>query len=253
VATSLAGSPRERRSQCPKQHLVPAVGIPCGRREREADVGNQDAQASLLPAVATVEGTPIHGMPVAFAGCRRNVGLGRSVMSAVGLVSCSARTDDSGCPLEQRGGERRQRAPSARTLRVRTLKRRSPRRRTRPSLSPETRARQSALNSCGASRKGCRGRFGIAVGQTCASRRNRHRGLVERTKRGSPRITAAHVKLGRSCVMRPEKEGGHGHRPCEETGARVWLPVRRKCSCRSRQAASWPRISSHAALQKEWR
>jgi hypothetical protein len=155
---------------------------------------------AIVLAVATVEGTLIRRVPVAFAGCRRNADLGRSVVSAVGLVPCSARTDDSGCPLEQRGGERRQRAPSARTLRVRTLKRRSPRRRTRPSLGPGTRARQSALNSGSVSCKGCRGRFGIAVGQTCASRRNRHRGRNERTKRGSPHVTAPHVKLGRSSV-----------------------------------------------------
>jgi len=186
--------------QGPSKHLSPAMGVTCGRREREADAGN------ICPRFATVEGTLVHRVPAAFAGCRRNVGLGRSVTSAVGLVSCSGRTDDSGCPLEQRGGERRQRAPSARTLRVRTLKRRSPRGRTRPSLSPETRARQSALNSRSASCKGCRGRFGIAVGQTCASRRNRHRGWNERTKRGSPRITAAHVKLGRSCVMRKKRK-----------------------------------------------
>jgi hypothetical protein len=145
-------------------------------------------------------------MLAAFAGCLRNVGLGRSVTSAVGLVPCSGRTDDSGCPLEQRGGERRQCAPSARTLRVRTLKRRSPRERIRPSLSPETRARQSALNSCRASCKGCRGRFGIAVGQTCASRRNRHRDRNERTKRGSPRLTAPQLKLRRSCVGRKKRK-----------------------------------------------
>jgi len=35
------------------------------------------------------------------------------------------------------------------------------------------------------------GRFGIAVGQTCASRRNRHRGRNERTVCGSPPVTAS--------------------------------------------------------------
>ena len=39
-----------------------------------------------MPAVATVEGTPIFGMPQAFAGLRRNAGLGRSGAVAVGLV-----------------------------------------------------------------------------------------------------------------------------------------------------------------------
>jgi hypothetical protein len=36
--------------------LSPAMGRTCGRREREADPGTS-------PAVATVEGTPIRGMP----------------------------------------------------------------------------------------------------------------------------------------------------------------------------------------------
>jgi len=39
-----------------------------------------------VPAVATVEGTLVHGMPAAFAGCRRSVGLGRSVSVCRGLV-----------------------------------------------------------------------------------------------------------------------------------------------------------------------
>jgi hypothetical protein len=55
------------------------MGTPCGRREREADAGN-------ALAVATVEGTQVLGMPAAFAGCRRNVGLGRSGAVCRGLV-----------------------------------------------------------------------------------------------------------------------------------------------------------------------
>jgi len=50
-----------------------------------------------------------------------------------------------------------------------------------------------------------------------------------------------------------EKEGGPGHRPCEESGVPSSVSVRRVSSCRSRQAASWPRISSYAALEKGWR
>jgi len=38
------------------------------------------------------------------------------------------------------------------------------------------------------------------------------------TQRGSPRITARQFRL-QSGVMRKEKEGGRGHRPCEETRA----------------------------------
>jgi hypothetical protein len=62
------------------------MGATCGRREREADAGSAEESSSLLLEVAAVEGTLIHGMPVAFAGSRRNVSLGRSVTSGVGLV-----------------------------------------------------------------------------------------------------------------------------------------------------------------------
>jgi len=95
----------------------------------------------------------------------------------------------------------------------------------RPSLGPEARARQSPLNSRGASRRRWRGRFGIAVGQTCASRRNRHRGRNERT---NARLAARH-RFSSEKVVRDasEKEGGHGLRPCEETRA----PVGVRTSC----------------------
>jgi hypothetical protein len=43
--------------------------------------------------------------------------------------------------------------------------------------------------------------------------------------RGSPRVTAA--RWSRSCVTRSEKEGGHGHRPCEETRVPCSVSVRR--------------------------
>jgi hypothetical protein len=107
--------------------------------------------------------------------------------------------------------------------------------------------------SCGASRVRRGGRFGIAVGQTCESRRNRHRGLVERT---TARLAACHRSRGKSReVVRgtSEEEGGHGHRPREETRVPSSVLVRRNAVAENRQAASWPRISSHAALQKEWR
>ena len=111
----------------------------------------------------------------------------------------------------------------AHALIAETPKKRSPCSRTRPSLGPETRARQSPLNSsaCDASRKQAlwRGRFDIAVGQTCASRRNRHRGRNERTERGSPRVTAS--PRGKVVRDASETEGGHGLRPCEETRAPV--------------------------------
>jgi hypothetical protein len=60
-----------------------------------------------------------------------------------------------------------------------------------------------------------------AVGQTCASRRNRHR---DRNDRAHARLAARHRFTGQLVeVVRDasEKEGGHGHRPCEETRAPV--------------------------------
>ena len=44
----------------------------------------------LVLVVVTVEGTLVHGVPVTFAGCRMNVGLGRSVSSVSGLVPMQA-------------------------------------------------------------------------------------------------------------------------------------------------------------------
>jgi len=43
-----------------------------------------------VPASRTVEGTLIHGMSAAFAGCRRNMSLGRSVSRAQGSLPLGA-------------------------------------------------------------------------------------------------------------------------------------------------------------------
>lgn len=67
-----------------KGTLSPAMGATCGRREREAGTGNEEERSFHVPAAATVEGTLVHGMPIAFAGCRRSVGLGRSEASVWG-------------------------------------------------------------------------------------------------------------------------------------------------------------------------
>jgi len=181
----------------------------CGWREREADVGNQDAQASLLPAVATVEGTPIHGMPVAFAGCRRNEGLGRSVALAVGLVPLqSLPPATTRCPLEERGGERRQRAPKRPHSSQEPSNKRLPlRSRTRPSLGPETRARQSPLKP---RRESVGGRG--AVGSVSRSGKPAQAGgtgtgvETNGRKRGSPRVTAFRGNSTRSCVTRQKRK-----------------------------------------------
>ena len=113
--------------------------------------GNRRGAILSRALVATVKGTLIHRMPAAFAGCRTSVGLGQSVSSvcsgslplrAVGLAT-------RGCPLVAAGGERRRCTPSVRTRLGKRANKRAPCTRTRPSLGPETRARQSALNSSG--------------------------------------------------------------------------------------------------------
>jgi len=136
------------------------------------------------------------------------------------------RTDDNRCPLDAEEGNVVS-VRQAHALFVETPNKRPPRSRTRPSLGPETRARRSSLNSSGVSRGRWRDRFGIAVGQTCVSRRNRHRGRNGRTL---ARLAARHRFTGQLVeVVRDasEKEGGYGHRPCEETRA----PVGVRTSC----------------------
>jgi len=81
---SLPDSFRQGGLQCPISTLPPAMGTKCGRREREADAGERRGAILSRARVTTVEGTLVHRMPVAFAGCRWNVGLGRSDTKAWG-------------------------------------------------------------------------------------------------------------------------------------------------------------------------
>lgn len=107
------------------------------------------------------------------------------------------RTDDNRCPLENEEGNVVGVAPSARTrgrrrlISAGTFEDTSFARSRDPCTSIVTQLPRSPW-----SRKRSHSwiqvarRFGIAVGQTYASRRNRHRDRVVRTMRGSPRITA---------------------------------------------------------------
>jgi hypothetical protein len=187
--------------------LPPAMGTTCGRREREADAGNEEEQFSNVLVVATVEGTPIHGMPVAFAGGRKSVGLGRSVMSAAGLVPMQAVAPTTTGVLWNKEEGNVVSVRQAHALVAVDAEQAPPRMRTRPSLSPETRARLSPLNSQRES-----------VGTVVRSVRYRGRANLrkqeepapgsERTdgKRGSPRVTACRGNSGRSCVTRQKRK-----------------------------------------------
>jgi hypothetical protein len=123
------------------------MGVTCGRREREAGTGNEEERSFHVPAAATVEGTLVHGMPIAFAGCRRSVSLGRSDASVRGSFPCTR----SHRRQKVSSGRMRRGTSSAVAKRPhssrQTPKKRLHEMRTRPSLSPETRARLSPLNS----------------------------------------------------------------------------------------------------------
>lgn len=107
------------RLQCPSQKeapLSPAMGETCGRRERRTDWGTRGGAILRRAQVAAVEGTRIRYEVVSLRGWTIQSG-SWSVRSCAGVsFSCGRRTDDRECPLEARGGERRQRAQSARTL-----------------------------------------------------------------------------------------------------------------------------------------
>jgi hypothetical protein len=84
------------KAHCP-QPWGQRVGGVSGRPTR----GNEEERSSPVPAVATVEGTLVHGMPIAFAGRRWNVDLGRSGSVVWGSSHAVGRTGDNRCPLEE--------------------------------------------------------------------------------------------------------------------------------------------------------
>jgi len=129
-----------------------------------------------VPTLATVEGTLVHETPSTFAGRRKNMSLGRSEASVAGLVPMQAFSPTTTGALWKKEEGNVVSVREAHALGAPMPKKHRHVSRTRPSLGPETRARQSALNSGWATVRRCRDSRGIAVGKTCASRRNRHRG-----------------------------------------------------------------------------
>jgi hypothetical protein len=89
-------------------------------------------------------------------------------------------------------------------------------------------------------------RSGIAVGQTCASRRNRHRGWAGRAQRGSPRITAS-ARERAWCVRK-----GRRSRPPSLRGTRARVRSSHVVTQLQKSVGDVrSRISSANALQKE--
>jgi len=188
----------------------------------------------------------VHELTSAFAGGRKNVGLGRSERLYWGSFPrrhshrrqrVSSRGNEEGNVVGVRESERNSNQS--------TLERARFDWRTRPSLSLETRTTSRWSSDQ-------HGRFGIEVGQTHERGRNRQRGQVERTY---VRLAACHRSFAQAIeVVRDasEKEGGPGHRPCEETRPTRSVPVRRRQLQKSKSGIG-SRTSLHAALQKGWR
>jgi hypothetical protein len=200
-----------------------------------------------VPTFATVEGTLVHATPSTFAGRRKNMSLGRSEASVAGLVPMQAFSPTTTGALWKKEEGNVVSVREAHALGAPMPKKHRHVSRTRPSLGPETRARQSALNS--------------SMGNHPeVSRQSRYRGRENLRKQEEPapgprldgRSAARRVSplsQGRSCVMRKKRKVVMATVPARKRETRAQRPYV-VCSCRSRQAASWPRISSYAALSK---
>lgn len=159
--------------------------------------------------------------PSAFAGGRYRAGLGRSGSCAEVSFLRVRRTDDKECPLEARGGERRQRAQSARTLLE-----------GRPTSTfgvEDTSFAHSRDPGFVSFLRGFAhaeiGALVIAVGQTHESGSNRHRGQELLARSAARRIPLSRKRMHEGC-----RENGRRSRPSsasEETRAPRSVSVRR--------------------------
>ena len=226
--------------QCPSKH------DPFGQRAGGVSEGTDERGSWIFPPSsfdATVKGIPASGTASLFAGRRSNEGLGRSAMPAAGSTRGREARRRQRMSEGRRGGERRPPAPQSSGNRLRWLFIIVGDASFARSFDPFTFTPWQHFG-----RKpgwwGIDG--GIAVGQTRASGRNRHRGLCRWTMSGSPRATA----LAREPRDASEEEGGHGLRPREDRRARAFWPARRTQLQKS-SGDGWSRIRSANALQKE--
>ncbi len=129
-----------------------------------------------MPVLATVEGILVHATSSTFAGRRSNVSLGRSDARAAGLVPMQAVAPMTTGALwkKEEGNVVSMREAHALDASM-PKKHRHARGHVLHSVQrPVHVNRHSTLREETPGR--CRGSRGIAVGKTCASRRNRHRG-----------------------------------------------------------------------------
>jgi len=129
------------RLQCPMSTLSPAMGVTCGRREREAGTEHWRSNPLHGSALAAVEGILVHATSSTFAGRRKNVSLGRSEMSVAGLVPIQAIAPMTAGVLWKKEEGNVVSMREAHALDASMPKKHRHVQRTRPSLGPETRAR----------------------------------------------------------------------------------------------------------------
>ena len=205
-----AGLSREQCLQCSMSTLSPALGRTCGRREREAGAGSGRSN----PSRARARNGGRHPGPRG-AGNLRGLTEERgswSVQSSVaGLVPMQAVAPaTTGALWKKEEGNVVSMRRGACTQRVRTLERRSARSGTRPSLGPETRARQSVLIS----REHGATRVHVKVSRSIRYRGRANLRKQEEPAPGSKRTDACAARRASplcrqrqgSCVMRKKRK-----------------------------------------------
>lgn len=228
------------------------MGRTCGRRERRGRRGQ-------IARVATVKGTLIRKQPSAFAGRRHNAHLGRSVAPARGSFPgrSTHRRQRVSSGKMRRGTSsacaKRPHSPSRRPTSAYSNGDTSFARSRDPCTSIVT---ETSWRRCKPQPRRWRDDSDIAVGQTHESGRNRHRGLGRTddcaARRPSPLLSLRSRSPSRSCVSGQKRKVVMAIVPARKRESRAQCP-HVVFSCRSRQAASWSRISSNAAPQKGWR
>jgi hypothetical protein len=221
--------------QCPSTSTAFSKGTRnAGRRERESrregrrEQSLRERKKRVPSRVVAVESILVCWTAALFAGRRQRVDLGRSVGCA-GYLPTWRRADDSGCSKEAVEGNDVKHAPQSVCARRKHERSLHALTRTRPSLGPSARARQSSLRT---RRKSSGGAY------ESASRLG---------KPGEPGGTSTGVGTnGRSATRRmsPSSQGegrgmsrtGRRSRPSSLRGSESRGLVARtsKCSCRSR-------------------
>lgn len=203
-----------------------------------------------MPVAAAVEGTLVHGVGGNLRGLSQERGP-RSVRSTcvTGLIPHVRRTDDK----RVSSGATRRGTSSAYVKRTHSTPTGAPAM-VAPAIEDTSFAH--SRDPCASiatelasvkSRAGWRDRFGIAVGQTWATRRNRHRGWIERTK---ARLATCHRLSNGEGVMRKKRKRITVLVPARRRESSGLVARTSECSCRSRQAVSGPKYPRTQRSQK---